>query len=468
MLENFKDAKVLVIGDVMLDVYLYGDVERISPEAPVPVVHVKKESYVPGGAANVANNVSTLKAKSTLVGITGNDENSTKLKRLLENQGITYRFVTTKHPTITKTRVVSSNQQILRIDVENPLAVEKDIEKEISGLITENIKKADVVVISDYGKGVCTSSICQHIVTEGSKNNKPVIIDPKKKDWEKYRGASILTPNLKELSDFLGKPVANEDKEIEAALKEAYKKLGVENIIVTRSEKGMSLFDGKDLFHIPTEAKEVYDVSGAGDTVIATLSVALASKMDIKEAAIVANKAAGIVVGKAGTAPIYYEELLKFLEKQSLYKLINLEEMLIILEDLRKKGKRIVFTNGCFDIIHRGHVTYLAEAKKLGDILIIGLNSDNSVRRIKGEGRPVNSEKDRAIVLSALEMVDYIVIFNEDTPYELLSKIKPDILVKGGDYRVEDVIGREFAGKTVILPYIEGYSTTKIISGGKK
>jgi D-beta-D-heptose 7-phosphate kinase/D-beta-D-heptose 1-phosphate adenosyltransferase len=463
VIEKFYSAKVLVIGDVMLDKYLYGQVERISPEAPVPVVLVSKESYVPGGAGNVANNIVSLKANCRLIGLVGNDENAGVLKKLLSSNGIEYNLLEWDMPTITKTRVVSGNQQLIRLDFEKSSEISENLKEKLKEQIAKWIETSSIVVISDYGKNICSYETCQFTIKQASKLKKSVIVDPKKTDWQRYRGATVITPNLKELGDFYGRRLENDNKVIESVAKKIYPQLGISYLVVTRSEKGMTVYDGKEFYHFPTEAKEVYDVSGAGDTVVATLSVALASGFDIKEAALLANKAAGIVVGKAGTSPVYYHELLKEIENESFTKLVSLDELLVILDDLRKKNKKIVFTNGCFDIIHRGHVTYLREAKKLGDVLIIGLNSDESVKRLKGNARPINSVEDRANVLSALEVVDYVVVFEEDTPYELLSKVRPDILVKGGDYKEEEVVGREFAHQTVILPFVAGYSTTNII-----
>ncbi|MEJ5283908.1 MAG: bifunctional D-glycero-beta-D-manno-heptose-7-phosphate kinase/D-glycero-beta-D-manno-heptose 1-phosphate adenylyltransferase HldE [Brevinematia bacterium] len=470
MFENFNKVSVLVIGDVMLDTYLYGSVNRISPEAPVPVINIKKETFVLGGAANVANNISKLKAKTTLIGLVGEDDNAILLKNLLKEENISYNLFPMLSKTITKTRIVSGNQQLLRIDFEDSFSFNEENEKKFIFTLKDEIYKNDIVLISDYAKGVCSYDVCKEVIKEAKKQKKHILIDPKKKDWERYEGATLITPNLKELSEFVGENILNKDDEVKEALKTAYSKIKVDYLLVTRSEKGMTLYDGTKFYDFPTEAKEVYDVSGAGDTVIATLSVAIASGMSFEDAVFTANKAAGVVVAKAGTAPIYYDELVREFEKQKLNKLLSLEELLVVLEDLKKKGKRIVFTNGCFDILHRGHITYLSEAKKLGDILVIGLNSDSSVKRLKGESRPINNENDRALMLSALEMVDYVVLFNEDTPYEILSKIKPDILVKGGDYKVENVVGREFAKETIILNFVDGYSTTSIIkkAGGFK
>ncbi len=470
MFENFKNAKILVVGDVMLDSYLFGNVSRISPEAPVPIINVKKETNVPGGAANVANNIVKLKANCKLFGLTGNDDALLMLKNELDKENIKHNLYSFLKKTIVKTRIVSGNQQLLRIDFEDSFSFTEEQETRFIDQILKEINSYDVVLISDYAKGVCSKNVCQSLIKEARKQKKAVIIDPKKRDWERYNGATLITPNLKELGEFLGENLSNTDECIKEALTKAYKMLSIDYLLVTRSEKGMTLYDGKDFYNFPTEAKEVYDVSGAGDTVIATLSVGLASGMSMKEAVSISNKAAGVVVGKAGTSPILYEELVRVFEKQELNKLLTLEELLIVLDDLRKKNKKIVFTNGCFDILHRGHITYLFEAKKLGDVLVIGLNSDSSVKRLKGEKRPINSEKDRALLLSALEMVDYVVIFEEDTPYEILSKIKPDVLVKGGDYKVENVVGREFASETVIIDFVDGYSTTNIINktGGLK
>ncbi len=462
--QDFNSVSILIVGDIILDKYYYGKVNRISPEAPIPIVRVTGSKFSPGGAANVAKNVTHLKAKAYLVGITGKDENRNILSDLLIESNVKFFLTETSRPTITKMRVIGEHQQIVRLDFEEILENESEIIDQIKKNIKNIIDKVDAVVISDYGKGLCTAELCQFIFKTANQKNIPVIVDPKGNNWGKYNGASIITPNLKELGEVVGKNLKNDDQEIAINGLGILNNYRIDNLLVTRSEKGMTLVNKKQISHLSTEAKEVYDVSGAGDTVVATLAMGLAGGMPLKDAIELSNKAAGIVVSKFGTEPIEYEELKDALILNHNKKIITTDFLVKIINDLKYKGKKIVFTNGCFDILHRGHITYLNEAKKLGDILIIGLNSDSSVKLLKGNDRPVNNENDRAYILSNLKSVDYIIIFNEETPYNLIKTIKPDILVKGGDYKISEVVGREFADETIVLPFIEGYSTTQLIN----
>jgi len=459
---NFTNTSVLVIGDLMLDKYYFGNVNRISPEAPVPVVKVNFSKYTLGGAGNVVNNIVNLKAKVCLIGTVGKDQNREILKQLLEEREINYYLLERDLPTITKIRIIGGHQQILRIDFEEIVFLNEEETKIIKQHIMSAINKVKCLVVSDYSKGVVSPELSQFIIEKAHKISLPVVVDPKGKDWTKYKGATIITPNLKELSDVLNVEIKNEDEEIERYGQEVKEKYNLEYLLATRSEKGMSLITKEGVFHIRSEAKEVYDVSGAGDTVVATLATAMATGFDILDAVKLANTAAGIVVSKIGTAPITLEELKKTLKGYKNKKVKSLNELLDELRILKSKGKKIVFTNGCFDILHRGHIEYLRKAKRLGDILIVGLNSDESEGKIKGKDRPINKQEDRAELLASLEFVDYVVIFDEETPYNLIKKIKPDVLVKGGDYK-EEVVGREFAKEIVIVPFINGYSTTRII-----
>ncbi len=461
---DFTSVSVLIIGDIILDKYYYGKVNRISPEAPIPIVKVTGSRFSLGGAANVAKNITNLKANAYLVGVTGQDENKDILANLLAESNINFYLTETNQPTITKMRVIGEHQQIVRLDFEEIREYEGKITEQIKENILNRIDKVDIVVISDYAKGMCTSEICQFVVKEAAQKNIPVVVDPKGKDWEKYIGATIITPNLKELGEVAGLDLKNDDQEVASKGSVVLNNFYIDNLLVTRSEKGMTLITKDHTFHMSTQAKEVYDVTGAGDTVIATLAVGLASGMSLKDATQLSNKAAGIVVSKFGSEPIYYEELTDSLVSNNNKKLVSRDYLIRVVNDIRHKQKKVVFTNGCFDILHRGHVSYLNEAKKLGDILIVGLNSDNSVKLLKGNDRPVNNENDRAFMLANLEAVDYITIFNDETPYNLIKEIKPDILVKGGDYKKEDVVGSEFTGETIILPFVEGYSTTQLIN----
>lgn len=457
--------KILILGDLMVDTYHIGSVRRISPEAPVPVIQVKETYSVLGGAANVARNLITLKNIPHVIGIVGNDINGSIMKQMFDESNIKHTLINTENPTITKTRIIGNHQQIARIDFEKDKITLTDAEKEkIIETLKKEIPNTEIVIISDYGKGVCSIEICKKVIELSNKYKKIVIIDPKGNNWEKYSNADIITPNLKELSDIYGQEITNEDQIIYNAAKKISNEYNIKNILVTRSELGMSLISNENCTHIRTEAKEVYDVSGAGDTVVATLSACLAGKLTVINSIKLANKAAGIVVGKIGTSPISYEELQNNFNLKETSKIINPAEVKDLIKKLRNQNKKIVFTNGCFDILHKGHVYYLQKAKELGDILILGLNSDSSVKRLKGETRPINKEIDRAYVLEALSCIDYIIIFDEDTPYNLIKEVMPDILVKGGDYKIENVVGREFAKEVTLINFQEGYSTTNIIN----
>lgn len=460
---DFARARVMVIGDVILDQYYFGKVNRISPEAPVPVVKVNRIRYNLGGAGNVVNNIMHLGAESHLMGIVGSDRNKDLLEELLDEKNVNYTLIETSSPTITKVRVVGEHQQLLRLDFEDIKDIDEYIFRSFKEQIAHSIAQLNVIVLSDYGKGVCTYELCQHVIQLSQEQNTMIIVDPAGGDWEKYQNATIITPNVNELGIVSGKEIPNEDDPIERYGMEIVNRYNLEYLLVTRSEKGMSLFSREGVTHIPTEAKEVRDVTGAGDTVVATLAVSLASGIDMLNATRIANLAAGIVVSKFGAAPIAYNELHYVINTVENAKLITLDLAIRIVSDLQSQNKKIVFTNGCFDILHRGHISYLKETKKLGDILIVGLNSDNSVKKIKGKQRPHNTQSDRAELLASLEFVDYVIIFDEETPYNLIRALKPDVLVKGGDYTKKTVVGREFAGEVVIIPFVEGYSTTKYI-----
>ncbi len=460
---NFSNSSVLIIGDAMLDKYYHGGVSRISPEAPVPVVNVEKIVSTLGGASNVANNVASLNGSCKILGIAGNDDNGNFLKNMLENIGVKYEFLNIGTPTTSKLRIIGSKQQIVRLDFEEIKDIAGDYVAEFKQMIAGNIALYDVIVISDYGKGVCTPEICSYIISEANKLGKVTIVDPKGSDWTKYTGATIVTPNVKELSEAYGNKVANEDKDVIDVANKIRNHYKISNLVVTRSEKGMTVVSEGTHTTLVAEARDVFDVSGAGDTVVATMALSLGCGRELVDAATVANTAASIVVGKMGTAPITFAELSKKISDYTASKITKYADVEHIANRERANNKKIVFTNGCFDILHTGHVTYLKQAKNLGDILILGLNSDNSVKRLKGEGRPINSELDRAFILEALEVIDYVVIFDEDTPHELIKLIKPDVLVKGGDYKLEEVVGREFAKETVLLKFVDGYSTTSTI-----
>lgn len=465
-----KECKVLVVGDVMLDNYYFGEVKRISPEAPVPVVKVLRENKNLGGAGNVANNLAHLGCRVSLGGVIGDDDSGKNLCLLLEEQKIDYMGLTvTTRPTITKTRVIGENQQMFRLDFEEVKPLEDSILKKLDRWFSDKLAGGiDTVILSDYGKGVCTPKLCQLVIKKCKEKNIPVIVDPKGADWNKYSEADFITPNLHELSEVRSLQVKNDDEEV---VKHGTRIRGifkVKNLLVTRSEKGMSLLNDNGFVHIPTRAQEIFDVSGAGDTVVAVLAALIAGGINIIDTVKIANVAAGIVVGKLGTQPISVQELLDYIsyiedDLRVSRKLLTLSRALELVNKWRKEGCKIVFTNGCFDILHIGHIHYLEKARKLGDRLLVGLNSDASIRRIKGEKRPIMMERDRAKMLAALEFVDGVILFDEDTPERLICALKPDILVKGGDYQVEDVVGKECAENVEIIPFVDGYSTSGII-----
>lgn len=465
----------MVVGDAMLDRYIYGAVNRISPEAPIPIVSVEKTREDLGGAANVAANIRSNGCKTILVGAIGEDSMGRELSHILKDKKINIVKVSEDNrPTITKTRIVGKGQQIVRFDEESTLPLLESSEEYLINQIN-NIDDISVIVISDYKKGVCTPKICESIINNANEIGKYVIVDPKGTDWNRYKGAFLVTPNWKEFTEIVGPIDINDDAAINNAAHKLINELDITNLLITRSELGMTLVTDDEMITYPTEAREVADVSGAGDTVIATLAAFLSSGQSIKDAAYWSNRAAGLAVERAGTSVIGIDDLItaeKTIDtryQDYTEKVFTLSELLNSIDEMQCESEndslKKVFTNGCFDLIHTGHIQYLNEAKKLGDYLIVGLNSDESVRRLnKGPERPINKEEDRALQLAALQMVDAVVIFNEDTPYELLSKIKPDILVKGGDYAIEDIVGREFAKETRVIPFKEGYSTTNLIN----
>lgn len=460
---DFSKAKSLIIGDIMLDKYHSGKVSRISPEAPVPVIKVDKSHFAIGGAGNVANNIAHLHGNAVVIGFVGRDNNKSILSNLLDKISVKSILIETEMPTITKVRIIGEHQQIVRLDFEEVVDICQHYSTEIITNVNKWVDKVNSIIISDYDKGVCSLEVCRCVINAANKKNVFVIIDPKGRNWEKYRNATVVKPNIKELSFAVGKEIANEDSEIERCGIEILKKYGLKYLLVTRSGKGMSLISHQEVMHFPTEAKEVFDVSGAGDTVAATLACAVASGLDIIPAVNLANKAAGIVVTKMGTAPIEYDELFESIKYNGNKKIVSFKRLEKLLLQMRTSGNKIVFTNGCFDILHRGHITYLEEAKKLGDVLIVGLNSDDSIRALKGNGRPINRQDDRAILLSYLQFVDYVVFFEDVTPINLIKTIMPDVLVKGGDYKIHEIVGKEYAKETVVIPLSAGYSTTALI-----
>lgn len=467
---HFDDARVLVVGDVMLDRYWYGATSRISPEAPVPVVRVEQAEDRPGGAANVALNIAALGARADLIGVAGEDEAATLLERQLETAGVGCSFEQLAGvSTITKLRVISRHQQLIRLDFEGGLpGFAPDT---LLSRMRATLSAADVVVFSDYGKG--TLAAITTLIATARAAGKPVLVDPKSRDFGIYRGATLVTPNLAEFEAVVGH-CRNEGELVDKgmAMLAAH---AFEALLITRGEHGMTLLQrGREALHLPARAREVFDVTGAGDTVISALAAALAAGESLPQATAFANLAAGIVVGKLGTATVSVFEIRRALREDYAPErgVVSEQQLLTMVHDARAHGEIVVMTNGCFDILHAGHVAYLEEARKLGDRLIVAVNDDDSVRRLKGAARPVNPLDQRMAVLAALRSVDWVVPFSEDTPERLICAVRPRYLVKGGDYRPEQIAGHrcvnEQGGEVVILKFIEGHSTTRIIARCKE
>ncbi|MGL4982639.1 MAG: D-glycero-beta-D-manno-heptose-7-phosphate kinase [Treponemataceae bacterium] len=465
------NVNILVFGDILLDEYIFGSVNRISPEAPVPILNVNSEKFVLGGAANVAANLIALGANALLCGVCGKDAQQERLFRLLEIASVkNYILQNKSKPTITKSRIVADNQQMMRVDREDTSPLSMHVEQQLTSVIDTIFEQntIDVILISDYNKGTCTQSLCTHLIQKAKKQNIMVLVDPKGSDWTKYSHTDFITPNLKELSDITQTAIKNDDLCIANYAQKVMQDFNIKNLLVTRSEKGMSLFEGKSTFTIKTQAKEVFDVCGAGDTVISTLAYFIGLKQFTQiECVQLANLAAGISVAHFGTYAVSLAEILHELPSEN-SKIISVQNLSSLVQRLKKSQKKIIFTNGCFDILHIGHVRYLSQARSLGDILIIGLNSDNSVKRLKGENRPINNEQIRCEMLSYLPFVDYVVVFEEDTPLEIIKMIEPHILVKGGDYKIEDIVGREFAQEVQTISFVEGFSTTNLLEKSRQ
>ena len=470
-LSDIKRKNILVVGDIMLDNYYLGDIKRISPEAPVPVFRKKAERSVLGGAANVAANLVAAGQQASIMSIIGDDECGRALMTLFKEKGVgTDLLETTVRQTTQKTRFLAgNNQQVLRLDVEDSTAIEKPLCEKLLGNLQRHIREFDLILLSDYLKGLLTYDFTQGVIKMANEHHIPVIVDVKDPSVYKYKGATLLKPNQKELHDLTGMPVET-DEEIVTAAESLRKQCDTQYVLCTIGAKGMVLVgDGIEPFFLPAEAREVFDVSGAGDTTIAYLAASMANKIEMHEAITIANYAAGIQVGKVGTSSVYIHEVRAYLANEdtgSFHKILSQASLTTFREE--NKDKKIVFTNGCFDILHVGHKRYLEQASALGDIFVIGVNSDASVRRLKGPGRPVNSEQDRMEILSALGFVDYVVLFDEDTPYELIKKVQPDVLVKGGDYTADQVVGKDIVeargGKVELIQFVEGKSTTNIIN----
>lgn len=467
-LDNLAGIKALVVGDLILDEYLWGDSERISPEAPVPIVDVMNKELRLGGAGNVISNLLDLGCRVDVAGVVGDDENGQLLLHLLNERNVSTDRLTVVPERITsrKTRVLANRQQMLRIDDESRDDLVTEAENRLIETVQAQIADYGVVFLSDYLKGVLTDRVTREIIETARQAGIPVVIDPKGADYSKYAGATLITPNRKE-AELASGSLLRDAESLLAGGEKLRADLSLEALLITRSAEGMSLFTPTDVTHVPTEAREVFDVSGAGDTVLALAGAALALDLSFSDAARVANVGAGIVVGKLGTSTVTAAEINQALKReQESHKLCDRQMLADRLQSARK-GKEVVFTNGCFDLLHVGHVKYLQKARKLGGLLIVGLNSDRSVRQLKGESRPLISEEERAHILAALDCVDYVTIFDEETPLKLIRLLKPDILVKGGDYSLDGVVGREevesMGGRVELVQFVDGKSTTSMI-----
>jgi D-beta-D-heptose 7-phosphate kinase/D-beta-D-heptose 1-phosphate adenosyltransferase len=462
-----KSPRLLVIGDLMIDHYLWGSCERISPEAPVQVVNVKSESTVLGGAGNVINNLNALGAQVDVISVVGGCEISDELKVLLTDIGVNTQYLITQKDRITskKSRIIASHQQVVRYDRESTDEISSESQKSILDSFESIIYNYDGVLLSDYGKGVLTKELTNSLISIANENGKKVLVDPKGLDYSKYKGAYLLTPNKKEASEAT-KIDIKDDASLSQAIIQLKTQCNLDVSLITLSEQGVAIYDDKLRTH-PTVAREVFDVTGAGDTVLASLGFALACGYEIDDAVEFANLAAGVVVGKIGSATATLNEIIEY--ESSLNKstsdehIKTLGEIATLSKELKARSKRIIFTNGCFDILHAGHVRYLETAKSYGDVLILGLNSDRSVTALKGKGRPINTQLDRAYILAALEAVDYVVVFDEDTPYDLIKTVKPHVLVKGGDYEGKEVVGQDLADELKLVQFVDGKSTTRTI-----
>ncbi len=468
---KWRDIHVLVVGDVMLDKYVWGEVDRISPEAPVPVVRTVWRNEQPGGAANVAMNLASLGARVTVGGFGGGDKEQRQLEALLAEAGV--EPILTAVPgtsTTSKLRILGDNQQMLRLDSESSPRICEPYSDELIDRMMGVLPSANVVVLSDYAKGTLNERVCRALIDVAGEYKIPVLVDPKSRNFTRYRGATTLCPNLKELATATGESVRDLDAVL-AAGQALLPWLGMKSMTVTLGEKGIAVLHERSLVHIPTIARQVHDVSGAGDTVIAVLALGLASEVTIETAARVANVAAGIVVGKPGTVPVHRHELLAALTQDVSVtkeeKVLPLDRLLWRVAAWRASGQHVVFTNGCFDLLHVGHITLLERARRKGDRLIVAINSDDSVRRLKGPSRPVLPARDRAQILAALHVVDAVMVFDQDTPLEPIVAIRPDVLVKGGDYNENEVVGasqvRSWGGRVELIPLVEGESTSSLI-----
>jgi D-beta-D-heptose 7-phosphate kinase/D-beta-D-heptose 1-phosphate adenosyltransferase len=475
---SWATKRMLAVGDVMLDKYIWGEVGRISPEAPVPVVRVTYESTRPGGVANVAMNMALLGAQTRVIGFAGGDENQRLLEANLRASGVTPEFIVSSgFPTIVKTRVLGGQQQMLRLDRERSDPRPQEDYDRLVACVLARLPECDAVVLSDYAKGSFSPEVCQTLIQAARELRIPVLVDPKSPDFTRYRGATTICPNLAEISAATrdrGWVCGHDFEEPLAAAETMVRELDLDFLAVTLSEKGIALVRPGKVFTAPAVARQVFDVSGAGDTVIAVLALCLASQVPPETAIELANVAAGIVVGKVGTVPVERHELLAALNPESALraenKVVTWRELASRVALWKANGERVAFTNGCFDLLHIGHITLLEQARRYGDRLIVAVNSDASVRALKGPSRPIVGERERVGVLSALAAIDAVAVFDEPTPLELILAVKPDVIVKGGDYKMDTVVGAKevesWGGQVRIIPLVEGYSTTRLIQKG--
>ncbi len=468
----FNKKRLLVFGDVILDRYLWGDINRISPEAPVPVLRYRREAQRAGGAGNVALNVAGLGLGVGLVGLTGNDKGRADLIEALELSSIDAAGIVAldDRPTITKTRIITGHQHVLRVDAEEVGPIDVASGEKLLQNIEEQLSRGiDGIILSDYAKGALSRERCGSVIAKANELGIPTFVDPKGADFSRYRGATVITPNLAELELATGVSARDVDALIEAG-RGLIQEHDIDSMVLTRSADGMTLIAADVIEHSPAVAREVFDVTGAGDTVIATLAAARTVGLDWADAMHLANLAAGIVVGKVGAVAVDQASVLQAIHAQShglMDSVYSLDELAGLVGEWRRRGEHIVFTNGCFDILHAGHVTYLQQAAREGDRLIVALNTDRSVRELKGAGRPIVSQDDRACVVAALAAVDAVVFFDESTPLRVIERLKPDVLVKGGDYARHDVVGGKeveaWGGRVVLVPLVQGRSTSKLI-----
>ena len=462
-----KSPKILVIGDLMIDHYLWGSCDRISPEAPVQIVNVDRETMVLGGAGNVINNLKALGAKVDVISVVGDSDSSGELKSLFMDIEVDPQYLIHQEGRISskKSRLIAGQQQVVRYDHESTEEISIESQHSVLESYTSIISNYDCVLLSDYGKGVLTSWLTCSLIRIANDNSKKVLVDPKGLDYSKYRGAYLLTPNKKEAMQF-AKVTISDNKSLEYVITRLKNECELDVALITLSNEGIAVYDETLRIH-PTMAQEVYDVTGAGDTVLASLGFSLACGYSIDDAVKFSNLAAGVVVGKIGSSTVTLKEIIEHESSTNKYssdtRIKTIDEITSLVNDLKGRGKKIVFTNGCFDILHAGHVRYLETAKSFGDVLILGLNSDNSVTALKGEDRPINTHIDRAYILASIEVVDHVVVFDQLTPYDLIKAIKPDILVKGGDYEGKPVVGQDIAGELKLVNFVEGKSTTKTI-----